>query len=135
MISDICAEAMDELDACQQDYPDKYHSLRVEINNVRLVLDSLRLYLDSLPRPGAPQYDAARQRLKNALAELDVSVLLLAANQMWANYHDNPETSDERQSDALPARKKKGGSQYPREDDPTARPADEEGAVHVKHAA
>lgn len=134
MISDTCADAMNELEEYQQEYPDTYQSLRVEINNVRLVLDSLRTYLDTMPRPGAPLYNAARRRLKKALAELDVSVLLLAANQMWANYPDNPEMSDEGESDALTARKEKGGSQYRRVYDPAERPADDEGANHVTPA-
>ena len=131
MISDTCAEAMDELEAYQQDYPDKYHSLRVEINNVRLVLDSLRLYLDSLPSPGAPLYNAARRRLKKALAELDVSVLLLAANHMWANYHEGVETSEQNDSDTRRAGKTTGGSQNPRADRPVPLPAGDRVATNV----
>ena len=135
MISDICSEAMDEIEAYQTDFPDKYHSLRVEINNVRLVLDSLRLYLDTLPRPDAPPYTAARRRLKKALAELDVSGLLLAANQMWANHPDPPEASDKEECVNRPALKKSGGRRSARQEQPPAPPQVEDGAGHAAPAA
>jgi hypothetical protein len=72
---------MNELEAYQQDYPDKYHSLRVEINNAAPGPRLPPARSGHAAEAGAPLYDTARRRLKKALAELDVSVLLLAANQ------------------------------------------------------
>ena len=84
MISDICSDASDQIAEWQRDSPRCYSHLAVEIGNVRHVLDGLRLYLDMLPN------DDLREPLRRALAELDVSAVVVASDAVVSRSPDDP---------------------------------------------
>ncbi len=91
MISDVLFDAVREIEEYQRSLPGCYDFLRDEIGKVTVVMDSLRAYLDMPPSEGGcARYEAARNRLRDVIARIDVGGVLAALEDVpgpWPTAH------------------------------------------------
>lgn len=85
MLSDICAQMIEDIRGYQAD---GYKYIRIEVDKVKIVLWSLQYYLDSPPPVDDPPFEEARERLRLAMRDLDVSGLVHACQNLYRSWHE-----------------------------------------------
>ena len=87
MLSDTLHDAILEIERHQKSRPIVYDDLRKEIGKVKAVMNALRSYLDLIPFDDSyPKYEAARLRLRNEIADIDVRGLAAAFKHVKASW-------------------------------------------------
>jgi hypothetical protein len=84
MISDVMLEAIEDIERYQEWAA--YQGLSTEIETVKTVMRALMTWLDCPPTGMYPKYDAAKTRLRSAIASLNVEGLLSALENLKASW-------------------------------------------------
>jgi len=85
MISDTLSEAIGEIEAYEASLPHVYRDFFVEIGKVKTVMNALQAYFDC-PYGGGQflMCDTALERLKTAIANINVDALVMALDNLKA---------------------------------------------------